>query len=458
MHVTNVDLPRGAFLRPELPEAALHGLPGDVTRTLAERSDADPAALLLGFLTMLGNAAGAEPHIMVGGQPQPGRLFTLMVGDAATGRKGTALALVLSVFEDADPDWSGSALMSGAQSGEAVVSRVMDSNPQQYAPDGQQTEKRLMILESEYGRLLERMSGSTLSQVLRQAWDGSVLAVERVKGRPSIRAANAHVSMIGQITPAELTRFYPRLAAGNGLESRCLYAYVSKQEKDVSPFAEAAAPHSLIKRVEEAISGSRARTLELTDPVSRELLWRRNLLPSCLMGLDDDVADWRDIRDNLPVVNKDLGGMFDRAFTHVIRLASLYALADGSPLLRAEHIDAATALWTYCARSAEVIFSIPAGNVPSQVDPKRRAQVFDALYRAWPGWLSATQLRDEFSRNTSKNRIDMAPVLEALVAEGRAEVKKLGTKGRPRTEYRLTYDAARPRLRAVDDAPREESA
>jgi hypothetical protein len=54
-------IPLGAFLRPELPDAALYGLAGEVTRDLADVTEADPAALLLTFLTMFGNAAGPEP-------------------------------------------------------------------------------------------------------------------------------------------------------------------------------------------------------------------------------------------------------------------------------------------------------------------------------------------------------------------------------------------------------------
>lgn len=433
MGMSDAILPRGAFLRPALPDAALHGLPGDVTRGLAEVSDADPAAILLTFLAMLGNAAGAEPHITVGGQPQPGRLFVLIVGDAATGRKGTALALVQSLFDEAEPEWSSSCLMTGAQSGEAIVSRVADDLA------WLSSDRRLLIVEPEYGRLLERMAGSTLSPILRRAWDGSALAAERVRSRQSLRASNAHISMIGQITPAELIRHYPKLSAGNGLESRCLYAYVSRQQREVSPFGSVKISAGLAKRVQSAINSSRLSALEIADPLSRELCWRRNLLPSVTMQFGDDLEqNWRKIREGMPQVNRDLGAMFDRDFTHVIRLAILYALADESAVLGMEHIRAATALWTYCARSAEVIFSLPAGNAPSGVDPKRRAQVWDALYRAYPAWLSTTQLSEGvFSNNVSKARVDVTGITESLVADGRAEMRKVGTKGRPRIEYRL---------------------
>lgn len=84
----------GQFLRPELPEEALYGLPGDVIGALAPTTEADPAALLLTFMTMFGNVIGAEPHVAFGGADHPGRLFVLIAGDAATGRKGTSLSVI----------------------------------------------------------------------------------------------------------------------------------------------------------------------------------------------------------------------------------------------------------------------------------------------------------------------------------------------------------------------------
>lgn len=425
-------VPRGAFLRPELPAEALHGLPGEVTNAFAEASDADPAALLLSFLTMLGNATGAEPHITIGGQPQPGRLFVLIVGDAATGRKGTALALIQSLFEEADPEWAATCIMTGAQSGEAIVGRVADDV---LTPD---RDKRLLLLEPEYGRLLERMGGSTLSPTLRRAWDGSTLAAERTRSRSSLKATHAHLSMIGQITPAELLHHYPRLSAGNGLESRCLYAYVTKQDKEVSPFAAAHVSEALSDRVAAVLEGARWRSLEGSDPLSRDLCTRRGLMPSTTMLFGDDVEEgWRTIQASFPEVNRELGGFFDREFTHVMRLAVLYALADASPHLEMEHVRAAVALWTYCARSAETIFSIPVGTTKPDIDPRRRGQVWDVLYRSYPEWLATTQLNDAFSRNVGKNRTDIAAVADSLVTDGQAEVRKVGTKGRPRIEYRL---------------------
>jgi hypothetical protein len=58
-----------------LPPAALHGLPGEVVNTLGPHTEADPAALLLCYLTMLGSAC-PRPVFKLGLLTHPGRLFT----------------------------------------------------------------------------------------------------------------------------------------------------------------------------------------------------------------------------------------------------------------------------------------------------------------------------------------------------------------------------------------------
>ena len=104
--VANVaDASPTARLRPPLPAAALHGLAGDVARILGAESGADPAGILLVFLTMLGIAVGPEPHVVFGSDKQSARLFPLIVGDAAAGGKGTILAVVGKLFAEADPEW-----------------------------------------------------------------------------------------------------------------------------------------------------------------------------------------------------------------------------------------------------------------------------------------------------------------------------------------------------------------
>jgi hypothetical protein len=109
-----------SFVRPALPAAALAGLAGDVVRAIEPHTEGDPAALLLSFLVMFGNAVGREPKLLTGGDPHPARLFAVLVGDSATGRKGTAGSQIERLFEIAEPDWFGDRIQYGIASAEAV--------------------------------------------------------------------------------------------------------------------------------------------------------------------------------------------------------------------------------------------------------------------------------------------------------------------------------------------------
>jgi hypothetical protein len=421
-------LPPAAFLRPELPDAALHGLPGDITRALAAVTEADPAALLLTTLVLFGNAVGPQPHVEFGGAAHPGRLFALIVGDAATGRKGTAYEAVSALFAEADPDWCDARFQYGLQSPEAMIDRVSD---------GQTDDCRLMVVETEFARLLEIMARSNMSTQLRNAWDGRALDLGRSNRGKSRRASHAHISLLGNITPAELLKHYARLKSAGGLESRILFAFVTRARR-VNPFRSAAIPEELADRLRDVIFSTRQRVLDGADPISAYLCAMRGVQPSTGLPIDPKiVAAWPEIEGRFPDIDRDLGSMFNRAEANVMRLAAIYALADESPLVGMEHIEAAIALWTYCARSAEVIFGIPVSSVPPTINPKHVAKIFDALRSRYPGWVARSYLNDRTFRGNLSGA-EIRAMVEWLKLKGHVEARVIkDTGGRPRDEYRL---------------------
>ena len=113
--------------------------------------------------------------------------------------------------------------------------------------------------------------------------------------------------------------------------------------------------------------------------------------------------------------------MTDRAEAHVLRLQLLYALLDGAPVIRSEHLVAALALWDYCAASARLVFGDALG------DP-----VADRILAALRGGgsLDRTQIAELFGRHAKGARLDRA--LAALLAAGKARTWKEGTAGRSR--------------------------
>jgi hypothetical protein len=117
------------------------------------------------------------------------------------------------------------------------------------------------------------------------------------------------------------------------------------------------------------------------------------------------------------------GAVTSRAEAQTMRLALVYALLDGSPVIEAEHLSAGLAVWSYCEASARFIFGDALGDVMAD-------EVLRALRAAPPNGLTRTELSGHFGRNKSASEINRA--LTALVRHGliRLEKEDANTGGR----------------------------
>jgi hypothetical protein len=169
--------------RPLAPEA-FHGLAGAFVHAVEPHTEADPAAILLNLLTVMGALAGPALHAVAGDREHPGRLFGLVVGDTSKGRKDAASAAVERLARLVDPDFA--TVPGGLSSGEGLIYHVRDEVEKmvwvgrgaarhrelQVVDEGVE-DKRLHVIESEFAsvlRVIER-DGNNLSTVLRTAWD-----------------------------------------------------------------------------------------------------------------------------------------------------------------------------------------------------------------------------------------------------------------------------------------------
>ncbi len=116
-----------------------------------------------------------------------------------------------------------------------------------------------------------------------------------------------------------------------------------------------------------------------------------------------------------------LGQITARAEAHVIRLALLYALADGHQNIGPQHLTAALALHDYAARSAAWALTGATGHT--------LAEQIHAALKASPAGLTRSQISDTLKHNQPAGQLDHA--LRALQAAGRATVTQIATGGRP---------------------------
>lgn len=319
---------------PTLHEAALRGLPGDVVRRILPHTEADPAALLLTFLAVFGAAVGRGPHAMADGSSHAGRLFVVVVGDSAKARKGTSWAQARRILEIAAPGFTKERIAGGFGSGEALVDSVAEGE------DG-----RLMVVEPEWARVLSvgKRDGATLSQILRQAWDGDRLAVR--SRSDTATADGAHIAVLGHITTEELRAKLVDTEVANGFANRHLFVLAKRSQ--LLPHGGNLSQEDLAelgRLTRDAITAaSRVGRLERT--AEAEALWER---------LYYEMAE-----DNPGGL---LGSVIARDSAQQLRLSVLYALCDGSSTIEVDHVMAAAAVWSYCRQSAASIFGESLGN------------------------------------------------------------------------------------------------
>ncbi len=411
-----------------LQDAALHGLAGDVVRTILPYTEAHPAALLIHLLCSFGNIIGHNAHWLMEHTKHYLNFFAVLVGKSSRGRKGTSRSTLDYLFKQVDESWRSHRVTSGLCSGQGLIWNVRDpiteSQPirekskvigyQDVIVDKGEGDKRLFVVEEEFSQALKAMplDGNILSVVIREAWDSGDLHT-LTTGRKSspVRATDAHVSIVGHITQPELLRHLDSTEQCNGFANRFLWIAVERSKKIPNPKG---TPRNLleplIEKIQERVTfGIKAG--EITRDEEAEKLW---------------VPLYDRLTEDVPGM---VGAITSRAEAQVMRLACLYALLDLSVKIRPEHLIAALALWDYAAASAMMIFGDAMGDPVAD-------RIAAEIKRSTEG-MSETDIRDLFSRHNSKD-IDRA--LSLLLQRGIIEDKPVPTAGRPKTIYTLRGD------------------
>lgn len=407
-----------------LKDVAYQGTAGMVTELIAPHTESDNAALLLQFLVAFGNIIGRSARFTVSGCDHYLNLFVCLVGKTASGRKGTSWDPIERLFKLVDSTWANR-IMSGLSSGEGLIWAVRDpiektepikekskvTGYQKVIVDSGVEDKRLLIIETEFASVLKvlQRDGNTLSAIIREAWDKGDLRII-TKNNPA-QATQAHISIIGHITPDELRRYIDRTELGNGFANRFLWLCV--------------------KRSKLLPDGGELHKVNF-EPVVKGLVKVIEFAKSCFELRKDAQATefWRTIYADL---SKEKVGLFgsatSRAAPQVLRLSCLYALLDCSLVIQQKHMEAALEVWRYCEDSAKYIFGDSLG------DPLAD-EILKALNDVGEEGLTKSFIIEHlFKRNYSASKINNA--LTNLVESQLAYCQKETTNepGRPTEKW-----------------------
>jgi len=337
-------------------DAAYHGLVGDFVRAVFPVSESDPAALLISFLVGVGSLVGRHVYYQVERDRHYCNLFALIAGATGHARKGSSWGWVRSVLELTDLLFVVDNLKSGLSTGEGLIHHVRDGTttpPLSTGKTGTATErdpgiadKRLLIYESEFARviaLLER-EGSTLSPMMRQAWESGMLST--LTKLNAERATGAHISILAHITPGELRKKLRTVELTNGFANRFLFV-ASRRSKHL-PDGGHVADGAL-----EQIAGELRHVVDCAQPERRlEMTPRaRALWHEVYAGELNDVS-----------ASELLEAATSRAAPQVLRLSCVYAVLDRTDQIDFPHLGAALAVWRYSFDSAAYMLGLATGN------------------------------------------------------------------------------------------------
>lgn len=408
---------------PELDLAAFYGLAGDLARDTAPYTEADPAGVLVttlataGAYLVDGRSHAGFPHVWIGDTEHPPRVWPVLVGATADGRKGTADAIDRRMLAVADPAFLHDQVGSGLTSGSGLIERVRDPSADD-VPEKQRhpgvDDKRLLVVEHEFGGTLRRAGrdGNDLAERLREAWDGRTLStLSRSANR--LCATGAHIVVIGHITPGELrVRYAESTDVVGGTANRLLPVLVRRSQRLADGDG---VPDGIIRPAAERLAGCRAHAMtahRYYRDADAKKLWHDELYDELTPA---DVPEGYVAR------------MVARAAPQVMRLALIYCLLDGAPEITTAHLDAAMAIWRYSLASVRSIF----GDTGDPALEKLAA----AVQGAGEVGLTLTQIRDLFGRH--KTSAEIRELVSQLVASGDYFLAEEPTEGRSVT--RIVY-------------------
>src|SRR5215471_11309083 len=154
--------------------AAYHGLAGEIIERIEPHTEADPDVMLSVFLIQFGNLIGRRPHILLSRQKHHANNYLGVIGSSGA-RKGTSVEEVRNVFNQVDDfQWLGRCVRQGGlSSGEGLISHFEPKD------DGKIPDRRLLINESEFARVLKVMNreGNILSEVMRGFWENGSASI-----------------------------------------------------------------------------------------------------------------------------------------------------------------------------------------------------------------------------------------------------------------------------------------
>ena len=406
---------------PPINEKSQIGLMKKLIDGIRKSTEADTNALILTFLTITGNILGRTCYVKVGALEFFPNLFLSIIGSTARGRKGTSLSNIREVIGKFFSQYFSDCVVSGLASGEGLIFQVRDEvKGKEKNKDGIEVEvikdpgavdKRCLNIEQEFQALLSAASrvGSTITAVLRNAWDGTILST--LSKNSPCKSTDHHVSLITHCTAEELESCFGYDNSVNGLGNRFLWGLSRRSRKLPIP-----------PEIDWHFKNTFGAELSLAISNAKNI--------SCFRLATEAEPHWIEITerfDDENLMRGLYGKMIGRGPVQILKMALIFAVLNNSKVVGIPEIEAAIEVWNYCEASAHYLFSGVQSN-------STQRKIIRALENADNG-LTKSDILDIFGRH--KSAADVDEEMDELKKEGLVRVTSESTGGRNATRFYL---------------------
>jgi hypothetical protein len=411
-------------LPPDLGEQVFKGceILRDFVNLTAPQVETDVNNLVCDFLACAGAAIGLKAHAKIVADRHPAATYHLLIADSATG-KGTCFNTVNSLFSIAVADWnkyprhsvrSTQALirMLAEVSSETITEGEDDKAEAKPNPNPKYTEGRLLLRTPEISSIFKSMRAewNTVSQTLREAYDGGPLSNERGDQALSVYVNNPYaLALLGDITGWELSEVIQGVDFANGSANRFIWC-VSHRSKLIPRGGKLPDYSALAERLKRVIP---------TTPLGE------------LTFSESGGAAWDGWVYTLPLEDAGrLGSACGRMRANALRLAVLFAVLDenrlslpGAPRIEAAHVHAAAAIMNRHRDTVAWFLNRPAAMPEvSEVQKGKLWPRVEKLRGALKnGRITAYEYKKLFSNITAEERTEIAKAAGLEMSKERDE-------------------------------------
>lgn len=328
-----------AAIEAPVPEdAVFNNAFGRLTKPLDPHTEAHRVAVMASFMSIFSGYLGNRPYIKAGRNNMPLAFWTIICGPTGKGRKGTATNLAMEIADMAIPSFTNGQIQYGIDSGLGLIqelhSRIVSGSPHP---------EPLCFYEEEFSKVLDaakkdRRFGATMTKL----WDGKTIMHKTAK--ETYIVPKPHGSFITHVQPKLLRDVRKSKDAAGGTYNRFVVLW-SQKSKSIPTFEESDEYNGVIADAVRTFRKMCETGSNLTEVrVSKSL------------GQKFD-RHHRPIMDELISVNEEIAEFGERAVAYLLRIAALYALAEGLEWVKESHFDSALALMRYSISSLEYVLS-----------------------------------------------------------------------------------------------------